>query len=240
MKLNLFIWNKEEYLKFLEFLWKNQDIKYQKFHAKLCKNEIHNIGVRTPILKKLAKEISKGDYNAFFSIIEPQYYEEIVIYGLVIGFSNMEFSEKLKKIDEFMIYNTNWAINDIVCANLKDFKENKEEGFLYILECLKDHNPWKIRFGLVLLLDFYINENYIDNILLIVKKIKTKEYYVQMAIAWLLSICYIKFPEKTEKLLEKKCLDIFIQNKTISKIKDSYRVRKQQKYNLEKYRIKDK
>ena len=232
------LWNEKSYSKFLELLWSNQDIQYQKFHRSLFKEDISNIGIRMPILKKYAKQISKGDYSSFFSVVGHQCYEETIIYGLVIGFASIEFSEKLKELDKFMIYNTNWAINDTVCANLKDFKNNKEDGFLYILECLKDHNPWKIRFGIVLLLDFYVEEKYIDDILLLSKKINVKEYYVQMAISWLLSICYIKFPEKTEKLLKDQILDPFVQNKTISKIKDSYRVTKDQKIELEKYRSK--
>ena len=93
-------------------------------------------------------------------------------------------------------------------------------------------NPWSQRFGLVLLLDHYIKEENLDFIYKICKKIKTEDYYVKMAISWLLSICYIKYPSSTLNFLKKANLDKFTYNKTISKICDSKRIDKSVKEKL--------
>ena len=129
----------------------------------------------------------------------------------------------------FLPYNTKWAINDSVCANLKQFRKYQKEGFLWITKRLKSSNPWDIRFGFILLLDHYINDQYIDIILKLCCHTYIDHYYVNMAIAWLLSFCYIKYPDKTTKIIEKIQLSKWIQNKTISKIRDSYRVSKDKK-----------
>lgn len=227
---------KNNYNNFLEFLYSKRDTKYLEFHSKLLKDKTNLIGIRVPILKEIAKKISKGDYLSFFQNNTHNTYEEKMIHGLVIGYLNISFKELLKELDLFIPYVDNWAINDVVCANLKAFKKYPKEGYTYIQKLLKDKNSWYIRFGLVLLLDFYINEDYIDNILDIANNIKSTDYYVQMANAWLISICFIKFEEKTYQFLLNNELDDFTFNKSISKICDSYRVEKLVKEELRKLR----
>ena len=99
---------------------------------------------------------------------------------------------------------------------------------------LKSTNLWDIRFALVLLLDYYINDDYIDELYSIIDSIKSDDYYVEMANAWLISICFIKYPDKTIKYLLNNNLDKFTYNKSIDKICDSYRVDKTYKDELKK------
>ena len=96
-------------------------------------------------------------------------------------------------------------------------------------------NSWSKRFGLVLLLTYYINDEYIDEVIKISMDINSKDYYVLMANAWLISICYIKYPEKIEPLILNKSWDIITLKKAIGKIKDSYRVNKEDKEKLNKF-----
>lgn len=218
------------YHQFIDYLFTLQDLKYKEFHYKLLKNDdIDLIGIRTPILKEIAKKISKDNYLEFIKLNTHKYYEEIIIHGLLIGYLKLPFNEVLKLIDEFLPFIDNWAVNDLTVSNLKIFKKNKQEGFKYINKLLNSNNPWYIRFGLVLLLTYYIDDDYIDLILDIVKNIKNEKYYVKMSCAWLISICYIKYPNKTLNLLKNKDLDNWTHNKTISKICDSYRVDKKDK-----------
>ena len=235
MNLNCSSWNYENYQQFLQWLTNQQDIEYQKFHSKLILEECKVIGIRMPILKQIAKEISKGNYKEFLIWNEHFYYEEKMIHGLLLGNIKIDFASRLNLLNEFLPFNQNWAINDGVCANLKQFKNNQEQGYLWILTLIYSNHPWKIRFGIVLLLDYYINDNYIEKILEIACKTYPSHYYVEMAIAWLLSFCYIKYPEKTEPIIESKRLNSFIQNKTISKIRDSYRVTKEKKDYLKRF-----
>ncbi len=222
-------WTKENYQQFLKELKTLQDQKYQTFHSKLIRNEMPLIGIRTPILQEIAQKISQDDYINFIKYNKHHYYEETILHGLILGYLKIDFKELLNLLEKFLPYNTNWAINDSVCANLKQFKKNQKLGYPWIINLLKSNNPWDIRFGFILLLDHYMNETYIDTILELANKPYTDHYYVNMAIAWMISICYIKFPEKTIVILENKTLQPWIQNKTISKIRDSKQVSKEKK-----------
>lgn len=217
------IWSKKEYLSFINNLKKQSDLKYKDFHSKLILDNCL-IGIKTPVLRKIAKEISQGNYKAFIKYNNHKYYEEKMIHGLIIGYSKNSFDDKIKLLNEFLPFIDNWAICDITCSNLKDFKKNQDQGFKIIVNYLNDNNLWVKRVGIVLLLDYYINDNYIDKILTITEKIKSEEYYVRMANAWLISMCYIKYKNKTLKLFQSNSLDKFTQNKAISKIRDSYQV----------------
>lgn len=222
-------WNKNTYRKFIKNLNTLKDEKYKKMQEKIIKNKnIKIIGIRIPILKKIAKEISKKNYKQFIKYNTHIYLEENILHGLILGYIKEENQSLLKNIDEFIKYIDNWETCDTVCANLKQFKKMD----IRIINKYINDNPWSQRFGLVLLLDHYIKEENLDFIYNISKNIKTEEYYVKMAISWLLSICYIKYPQNTIKFLKKANLDKFTHNKTISKICDSKRVDKEIKEKL--------
>lgn len=225
-------WNFDTYNDFICFLYSLEDKKYREFHSKLILNEKHIIGIRTPKLKEIAKEISKGNYLEFLSLCQNELYEEKIISGLILGYIKVDFKDILELLNHYIPMIDNWAINDIVCANLKIFKKNQPEGFKYINILLKNKNPFIVRFSLVLLLDFYINDDYIDEVLKIANKIRNNDYYVKMANAWLISICYIKYPFKTRKFLCNNNLDVWTHNKAISKINDSRRVSIEDKKDL--------
>lgn len=216
---------KDNYNEFIVYLHSFEDKKYKEFNEKLFNENINSIGIRMNILKDIAKKIDKKTIRVF----KFKYYEEKMIYGLYLGYLKIPFKDVLKEIDDFIIYNDNWAINDSTCSNLKIFKKNLNEGFIFINKYLKSKEPFKIRFALVLLLDYYINEEYIDKILNICNTISNDNYYVKMANAWLISMCYIKYQKKTYNFLLNNKLDDFTINKAISKIKDSYRVSKEDK-----------
>lgn len=234
MNLENINWNKDNYNEFINYLFTLQDLKYKEFHRKLILSN-NLIGIRTPILKEIAKKISKGDYKTFIKLNKHEIYEEIIIHGLIIGYLS-DFNESLSLLDNFIPYVDNWAINDIVCANMKIFKKYQEIGFNKILNYIESNNPFQIRIGIVLLLNFYTNDKYIDKIFDIVDNIHNDNYYVRMANAWLLSICYIKYKEKTYNYLLNNDLDKFTFNKAISKICDSKRVDIKDKEKLKKIR----
>lgn len=229
------IWTKKEYNLFLKKLESYSDSKYRDFHSSLIKDNNNNnklIGVRTPILKSIAKEISKTDYKKWLKYNNHKTYEETIIHGLILGYLNINFKDFLDLFDNFIPLIDNWAICDIVCANTKIFKKNLDEGITYINNCLNNDNPWIKRVGIVLLLNYYINDKYIDLVLKIASNIKSDEYYVKMANAWLISICYIKYPIKTEIFLNNTKIDNWTYNKTLSKICDSKRINKDTKIKL--------
>lgn len=218
------------YEEFILFLKSKSDLKYKKFHSNLIKDN-NLIGIRTPLLKEIAKEISKNDYLNFIKRNKHKYYEENILHGLVLGYIKVDDEMLLKLIDDFLPFNNNWAVNDLTVTNLKAFKKIPFEKVLGYIE---SKNDFTIRFGLVLLLTYYISDENIDKILNICDSIKNNNYYVQMANAWLISICFIKQKSKTYSYLKNNTLDEFTFKKAINKICDSYRVDKNEKIKLKK------
>ena len=215
-------WSKEDYKEFIEYLFSIRDIKYRDFHSNLgVGNNV--IGIRTPILKSIAKDISKGNYIEFLELLKEDYYEEITLYGLIIcNIKNIEDSTKYLDIYKNKI--NNWASCDLFCSGYKIVKKNKDYYWKYINDNIRGNNLWIRRMCFVLIISYYIEYDYLKDIFMLCDKYNTSDYYVQMAIAWLISICYIKYPTHTLKYIENNKLDNFTHNKVIQKIRDSYRV----------------
>ncbi len=213
------------------------DEKYKEFHSGLCPNTNNIIGVRVPILRNYAKELVKEGFEEKYKKIGKDYYEEIMLKGMMIGIQKMDIETKLSYIEKYIPYIDNWAICDVFVAGLK-IKE-KEEFYTFIQKYLEnDKTEFEIRFGLVSLLDYFIDEEHLQEIFNITDKIKKEEYYVEMAIAWLISICYIKFPKETEKYLKNNKLSNFAYNKSIQKIIESTRISQEEKNKLRKMKRK--
>lgn len=206
--------------------------KYQKFSSSLLPGVKNVAGVRLPILRKIAREIHKSDWQTFLENKSFEFMEEKMLKGMVIGLlkepSNIIFSY----IEKFIPNIDNWAICDSFCCGLKFINKHKCETWHFIQKYLNSTKEYEIRFGAVIILNFFVEEDYIDQALKILCKIKTNDYYAQMAIAWALSICYIKFEEKTLNYLLNSNMDKFIFNKTIQKIIESNRISKETKSNL--------
>lgn len=233
MNLKKSEWNQTNYKEYLNYLLSLQDKEYLTFQQKIVFTKYEMIGIRVPLQRQIAKEISKGNAQSFIKVCQNKYYEEVNIKGLVIAYLKDQGENYL---DEFIKEIDNWAICDGFCSSLKIVLKNQDQYFLKIKEYLQSDEPYPIRVGLVLLLNYYVEEKYLYQIFALIKKIKHQDYYVKMAIAWLISICFIKFPSQTEELLKAKELDAFIQNKAISKIRDSQRISKSVKDSLLIYR----
>lgn len=221
-------WTKEDYNEFLEYLYSLTDKKFKDFSTKIIVDDTL-IGVRTPILKDIAKNLSKGNYKEFLKVCKPRIYEEKLIYGLVIGNIKEFNKDTIKYINKYSKMINNWALCDLFCSNLKFVKKNKKEVFNYILNTINSDNLWIRRLCFVLLLDYYIESNYIDIIFELCDTYNTNDYYVEMSVAWLISICYIKEKDKTNKYLDSNKLNDFTYNKALQKIIESKRITKQEK-----------
>ena len=229
------IWNKDTYTEFINYLTRIKDNKYKDFNRKIINTKYLMLGIKIPILKKIAKEISKGDYKSFLNIITDDYYELVMIKGLVIT-SIKEIDELNKYFEEYISLIDNWALCDIFCSSLKIVNKNKDYFKDIIVYLIKTKKEYYVRVGLVLLLDYYVEEKYLDDIFKIINMIDSDYYYVNMAIAWLLCECFIKYQDITLKYLENNNLNKFTINKCISKIKDSYRVSREMKEYINKFK----
>lgn len=210
-------------------LFELSDDKFKTFHSRLCPNTDNIIGVRLPLLRQLAKEIAKGDWRNFLSNSKEEYYEEILINGLVIAYAKCDVEERLNYIESFVPKIDNWAICDSFCNTLKFVNKNKEIMWEFIQSYLKSYNEFEIRFAVVIILNYYITEDYINLVLKTLDNIKHDGYYVKMAVAWAISMCFIKFEEKTMAYLKDNSLDDFTYNKSLQKISESLRIDKNTK-----------
>lgn len=219
LKIN-FEWNSNTYNKYLNYLNNISDLKTKEFSKKLITTKYEILGIKTPVLKQIAKDISKTDFKKFISLSQNKYYEEIMIEGFLLSYikDNNEFLDYFNK---FIYKIDNWSICDSCIASYKIMKKNDFSDVAYSL--ILDSHEFIERVGYIMLLDYYIDDDHIDTILELCKK-ESNYYYVNMAISWLLSVCFIKSRIKTLELLKSKNLGIFVQNKTISKIVESYRV----------------
>lgn len=203
---------------------------FQKFSASLIPNINNVLGVRLPKLRKIAKEIYKsGEWENFLNRSDFQYMEETMLKGMVIGLVKQPPDKILELVKNFIPEINNWSVCDCFCSGLKFVKDNRELVWNFIQPYFKSKNEYDIRFAYVILLSYYIDINFIDKDLNLIDKFKDQRYYTKMAVAWALSICYIKFPEKTLKYLKTSKLDNWTYNKSIQKICESLRVDKQTK-----------
>lgn len=221
---------------------------YKEFSCKLIPgvNKERILGVRVPAIRKLAKELAKEDWQAYLRELEhcpadphgvggtTLYYEEIMMQGMIIAAAKMDLELRMEWVRSFVPRIDNWAVCDTFCGDLKfaDKKENRETVWNFLQSYLRDDRAYFLRFGIVMLLMHYIDEEHIDRVLDLVSRIRHEGYYVKMAAAWNLSVCYVKFPEKTEALIRQNQMDDFTHNKTIQKIRESYRVSKADKVRL--------
>lgn len=207
---------------------------YQRFSASLLPNIDNVLGVRLPILRKIAKDISNSDWQGFLTS-DAIYMEETMLQGMVIGLIAKDL-KALPLIENFIPKINNWSVCDSFCCGLKFVSAYKKEVYNFLQLYLNSKQEYEIRFGLVMLLNYYVEEDYLDEIFVVLDEFSSKDYYAQMAAAWLLSICYVKFPELTEEYLNNSKLDDYTFNKAIQKIIESNRIAKNEKLRLKKYK----
>ncbi|WII40142.1 DNA alkylation repair protein [Paenibacillus thiaminolyticus] len=200
------------------------DEKYRQFSASLIPNINNVVGVRLPELRKLARNIAKGDWRAYLAQADSDYFEEVMLQGMVIGCAKADVEEILHHIAAFVPKIDNWSVCDSFCSGLKITSLHKERVWEFIQPFLESEKEYDIRFGVVMLLNYYIDELYIHLLLERLDRITHEGYYVKMAVAWAVSICFVKLPDITMDYVRSNSLDDFTYNKALQKITESYRV----------------
>ena len=231
-------WTKETLQAELKAL---QDLQYQKFHSSLLPGVENIIGVRMPLLRKLAKDILRGNWREYLDVeisISNTYYEEDIIQALLIGTSKLFWQERHAYIKEFVPKINNWAVCDLFCSTLKESQYYQEEYWQLIVPYFKSSNAYDLRFASVMLLNHFTGDDFAKEALKLLEAVKHEDYYVKMGVAWAISIFFIKQPQLTLPILKQNNLDDFTYNKAIQKIRESFRVSKEDKEMLNKLRRK--
>lgn len=222
---NITCWVKEQ-------LMENQDLGYRDFQKSLVPGSGPMIGVRIPVLRKIGRTVAREDYWRFVREADRNIYEECMLRGMLIGYGKLSMEEQKQELRDFIPCITNWAVCDCCCATYKFMKKDQEEWFAFLLPWANSRKEFEARFAIVCMLDFFVTEEFLDRLLAVLEAIPGDGYYVKMAVAWAISVCYVRFPEKTEGFLKKNSLDAFTHNKSIQKIRESCRVTLESKERL--------
>lgn len=205
------------------------DEMYREFSSKLIPGCKPLLGVRLPMLRRLAKEIAEGDWRSDLSSAKDEFFEETMLQGMIIGCAKMPLEERFEWMKWFIPKIDNWSVCDSFCAGLKFVKEEREAVWQWINPYLCSKKEFERRFAVVLMLDFFVEPEYIDAVLKRVSSICLDDYYVKMGVAWLLSICYVKFPEDTMPYLLSISKDRETYQKALQKIIESRRITPEQR-----------
>lgn len=183
------------------------------------------LGVRLPLLRKIAVRMAAGDWEKSVVLLEDSCLEEVMLQGMIIGYGTkkLEFDRIRKWTDWFLPRITTWSVCDSFCSTLKAARRYPEEMWQYLLHCLESPQTYVIRFGAVMMLDYFTDREHLHQALAALEQVRHPDYYVQMAVAWAVSAYYAAFPEETEAFLAGCRLDGFTYRKTIQKICESRR-----------------
>ncbi len=216
-----------------------QDLEYKKFHSKLMPNINPDtvIGVRIPHIRKLAKNIENCTQTAEFLKTLPHiYYEENNLHAFLICQIN-DFDKCIEELNKFLPYIDNWATCDSLRP--KCFKNNTEKLLREIENWLSSKHTYTVRFGIEMLMTYYLDEKFEQKFLKRVSKIKSSEYYINMMIAWYFATALSKQWDSTFPYIIENKLPVWVHNKTIQKAIESYRITKEQKQILKGLRRKN-
>lgn len=219
-------------------LFKLQDIEYRDFQIKLIPGYSTNsvIGVRTPELRKYSKKLIKeNNYLSFLDELPHKYFDENQLHGFIIS-EIKDYDTCITYLNKFLPYVDNWATCDQTSP--KVFKKHHKELLKHIKIWIKSKKTYTIRFGIGMLMQHFLDEDFKEEYLELVSNIKSDEYYVNMMIAWYFATALAKQYEKTIPYIENKKLDVWTHNKAIQKAVESYRITQEQKDYLRGLKIK--
>ncbi len=204
-----------------ERLFSLADLKYKDFHSKLMPTIDPDliIGVRVPLLRSFAKEFNKSEYKEdFLSSLPHKFYEENNLHAFLIERIN-DYNEVIKELDKFLPFVDNWATCDMMSPKI--FKNHKTELLFAIDRWIKSDDTYAVRYGIKCLMQYYLDEDFKEECFEKVISIKSDEYYVNMMRAWYFATALSKQYQAGIKVLEKRKLDKWTHNKTISKAIES-------------------
>lgn len=240
----------------LDEIIRSADPEYKEFHQRLIPtiNKDSVLGLRSPLAQKIAKKYANTDTGErFLDSLPHKYYDENIVHAFMLCSLKCSKENLTKRIVRFLPFIDNWAVCDGLACHLKHFFALKDEMLGFAMSCIDlsvygdiptcflspSSTTYTIRFGLVCLLTYYIEDKYLENIFAVCKDIgelcgsnpkpTDYSYYVSMAVAWLVSFCLIKEYNRSVSLIEGKSLPKWIHNKSIQKACESYRIDKDKK-----------
>ena len=219
-------------------LFSIQDKDYQAFSAKLNPTVDPDtiIGIRIPALRALAKEL-KGSNEAekFLSVLPHEYFEEYLLHAFLIGYEK-DFDKGLSATERLLPYLNSWALTDSI--RVKAFDKAPEKLLPHIEKWLRDDHPYTVRFGILCLMNYFLNDRFATRYPDMVAAVHSEEYYVRMMQAWYFATALAKQYDAILPYLTEHRLEPWVHNKTIQKAVESYRITAEQKAYLRTLKVK--
>ena len=219
-----------------EMLLEAKDDKYRDFQVKLVPNISPDtiIGVRTPDMRKIAKEVfNSPEKDEFLKELPHKYYEENLVHFFIIAMIK-DFDECIEKVEEFLPYVDCWPVSDQ--ATPKSFKKNHAKLLPYIKNWIASDHVYTARFGIRMLMNEFLDDDFKDEYLELVASKEGDDYYLKMMVAWYFATALAKKYDESVKYIEGRKLDDWIHKKAIQKAAESFRVTDEHKEHLKKYR----
>lgn len=199
------------------------EAKYRDFSSALLPNVGGVLGVRIPYLRGLAKQSAKNGRPEFAQPFSPQSFEERMVEGLSIAYSNLPQDKMFGLVAQFVPKIDNWSVCDSFCLTLKFIEKNREDAWRFVLPYFDSPEEFKARFARVIFLGYFVDSEHLDDGLRLCSALKNRERYAIMAAAWAIAECAAKFPERVFCFL-KSLGDRELLRLSVRKIRESYRI----------------
>lgn len=225
-----------------EYLLKLSENSNKEFARTLNPGVENVLGLRLPELRKLAAGIAESDWKAYLSCASTFYMEERMLQGMVLGYikPDDDIENYLTYVTRFVKIINSWSVCDSFkfAGGKKYITRHAGRLWEYVKAYMCADGEYEIRFGVVMAMKYFIDDVHIDEYLSLLDNIKNDGYYVKMAVAWAVSSCFVKYPDKTIDFILHSSLDNFTYNKSIQKIIESFRVGEDMKTKLRAMRRK--
>lgn len=195
-----------------------------KYTSNVIPNSKPFIGVRIPELRKIAREIAKVDYRFFLEHCPDDYFEQQTLQALVLGYAKDDIEVLLKYADNLIPKIQDWAVNDSFCQTFSIARKNRERVWEWLQPYAAKDDEFSQRVVAVLLMSHFLVDEYIDQVLAMMDRLQNTGYYRKMGVAWCVATAYAKYPKETFAYMKKNQLDDWTYNKSIQKMKESFRV----------------
>lgn len=185
-----------------------------------------SFGVSMPALRGLARQIAKTDFEYFLTHNDYSSFELKLLHAMVIGYAKTDINTALQYFQDFMPVVDDWGVNDTLCQGFRIVQKYQKQGWDFLMQYASSTNEFESRIVAVTLLSHFLNDEYIGQVIQVLDKLNTNEYYSMMGVAWAIATAAAKYPVQTlDYLQSKNCnLDKATFNKSLQKIRESYRV----------------
>ena len=213
-----------------------RDENYKRFNERLAVTHYPLVGVRVPTLRTMAKKLIKENKWNEVLVETPQYYEDVQLQSFILAAAPMAVNERQQQLEAFFPKMDNWQVVDGLCTSLKEVTRYESEYWQWLKTLRISDETFVIRFVVVMYLTYYLGDKYLEDVLTFFETIEHDDYYVKMAVAWALSIAFIKNEEKLTAFFQETNINRWTYNKALQKIIESRQITAEMKQKVRNWK----